>query len=607
MKRFLVILLLVLGGLNLTAQVGINKDGSAPDASAMLDVKSTVGGMLIPRMTAADRDNIATPATGLTVYVTDDNNFYYYDGAAWQALQQAGKAWLLGGNSGVTATQFLGTTDAADLIIKTNNLTQATVNSNGEFGLGAAPNTNIKFYAYDTTRSVVGYFQSGEANTDNTGVVGDVSVSDYYGIGGAFYGGYKGIHAQVLPTGSGYYYGTYSRVEGGSGNNYGLRSKVSGDGTNYGAYATVNDAGGGTAVNYGFYSDLTGDGKNYAFIANASGAGKNYGFYGVFDVANGSGSIGHFSNLNTNGIGVVGNGNNLSTYYIPTNGAGLVGNGTLLGIIGYTAYDNSNAVAVEGYYTGSTQTDATGVYGYSAPANYYGYGVKGYGGWIGVYGETDSNGFAGVYGKAPSNNSTTTTPYAVYANGDLGSSGAKNFLIDYPLDPANKFLKHFSLESDEILNVYRGNVILNNQGKARVKLPAYFKDINKDYSYVLTAIGQPAPGLYVAKEINNRGQFVIAGGHPGQKVSWYVYAQRNDPYIQQHPEKLKVILKKNPKERGKYLMPELYGQPASKAIFQPESKKRKVEERVLKNSVITAPVDKIDKKTKTNFKRHRVK
>ena len=50
------------------AQVGINTDGSVPDASAMLDVKSTTSGLLIPRMTAADRDNIASPATGLLVY-----------------------------------------------------------------------------------------------------------------------------------------------------------------------------------------------------------------------------------------------------------------------------------------------------------------------------------------------------------------------------------------------------------------------------------------------------------------------------------------------------------------------------------------------------------
>ncbi|MBL7103010.1 MAG: hypothetical protein ISS18_01650 [Bacteroidales bacterium] len=53
------------------------------DLSAMLDVKSLNKGLLIPRMTSAQRDAITTPATGLLVYITTDNNFYYFDGADW--------------------------------------------------------------------------------------------------------------------------------------------------------------------------------------------------------------------------------------------------------------------------------------------------------------------------------------------------------------------------------------------------------------------------------------------------------------------------------------------------------------------------------------------
>lgn len=65
-------------------QVAINNDGSAPDPSAMLDVKSSEAGMLIPRMSAAQRNSIPGPATGLLVYVTDDNNYYYFNGVDWQ-------------------------------------------------------------------------------------------------------------------------------------------------------------------------------------------------------------------------------------------------------------------------------------------------------------------------------------------------------------------------------------------------------------------------------------------------------------------------------------------------------------------------------------------
>ena len=58
------------------AQVAINTDGSQPDNSAMLDVKSTSKGMLVPRMTTTERDAINNPATGLLIFCTTNNQFY---------------------------------------------------------------------------------------------------------------------------------------------------------------------------------------------------------------------------------------------------------------------------------------------------------------------------------------------------------------------------------------------------------------------------------------------------------------------------------------------------------------------------------------------------
>ena len=60
------------------AQVGINTDGSQPDSSAMLDVKSHTKGMLIPRMTHVEIMNIVNPADGLQVYNTDDGKMYIF-------------------------------------------------------------------------------------------------------------------------------------------------------------------------------------------------------------------------------------------------------------------------------------------------------------------------------------------------------------------------------------------------------------------------------------------------------------------------------------------------------------------------------------------------
>lgn len=67
--------------------LSINTDGSRADSSAILDVKSTAKGILIPRVTIAQKNAIALPAVGLLVYQTDgDSGFYYYNGTTWLLL-----------------------------------------------------------------------------------------------------------------------------------------------------------------------------------------------------------------------------------------------------------------------------------------------------------------------------------------------------------------------------------------------------------------------------------------------------------------------------------------------------------------------------------------
>ena len=63
----------------ITAQVGINDNNAQPDASAMLDVKSTTKGILIPRMTTTERNAISSPATGLMIYNTSTSAFNFYN------------------------------------------------------------------------------------------------------------------------------------------------------------------------------------------------------------------------------------------------------------------------------------------------------------------------------------------------------------------------------------------------------------------------------------------------------------------------------------------------------------------------------------------------
>jgi len=67
--------------------VAINNSGSSADGSAMLDITSTTSGLLIPRMSLAQRNLISNPATGLMVYQTDNNpGFYYYTGSGWNRV-----------------------------------------------------------------------------------------------------------------------------------------------------------------------------------------------------------------------------------------------------------------------------------------------------------------------------------------------------------------------------------------------------------------------------------------------------------------------------------------------------------------------------------------
>jgi hypothetical protein len=150
----------------------------------------------------------------------------------------------------------------------------------------------------------------------------------------------------------------------------------------------------------------------------------------------------------------------------------------------------------------------------------------------------------------------------VSVSGNFSATGTKNFRIDHPLDPANKYLFHASIESSEVLNLYSGNVVLNASGEAVVQLPDWFEVINKDFRYQLTPIGAPGRDLYVGEEVSG-GHFKIAGGKPGSKVSWLVSGVRSDAWEKAHP--MEVEADKGA-DRGHYLTPELYGAPETARI-----------------------------------------
>jgi hypothetical protein len=148
--------------------------------------------------------------------------------------------------------------------------------------------------------------------------------------------------------------------------------------------------------------------------------------------------------------------------------------------------------------------------------------------------------------------------------GGLDVIGTKNFKIDHPSDPENKYLVHTCVESSQMKNVYDGAARLDEDGSVWVALPEWFEALNGDFRYQLTAVGGPAPRLHVAEEIAE-GRFKIAGGEAGMKVCWQVTGSRKDPWAAANP--FKVEQDKREQDRGRYLEPRLYGAPEEQRII----------------------------------------
>ncbi|HZI31449.1 MAG TPA: hypothetical protein VFF11_03855, partial [Candidatus Binatia bacterium] len=166
----------------------------------------------------------------------------------------------------------------------------------------------------------------------------------------------------------------------------------------------------------------------------------------------------------------------------------------------------------------------------------------------GVVGEAENGAAAtGVWGISSSG-------LAGLFSGDINVTGAitagtKDFKIDDPIDPANKFLYHASVESSQMKTIYDGATTLDSRGEAEVQLPAWFDALNGEFRYQLTCVGGYAP-VYIAQKIQGNS-FKIAGGKPGLEVDWQVTGVRHDAYAQAHP--LTVEVEKAAHERGFYL------------------------------------------------------
>ena len=128
--------------------------------------------------------------------------------------------------------------------------------------------------------------------------------------------------------------------------------------------------------------------------------------------------------------------------------------------------------------------------------------------------------------------------------GGMMSAAAKAFKIDHPLDPENKYLIHNSIESNERINIYSGNIKTDDQGYAMIQLPDYMNALNKDFKYQLTIVDKTFAQAIIWEPMNvNTNSFTIKTNEPNIKVSWQITGTRQDTWAKENP--MKVEIQKN--------------------------------------------------------------
>lgn len=329
MKKLIFLGILIIGTLTQfearTQGVAINNDNSAPDASAMLDVKSTTKGLLAPRMTQAQRNAIANPATGLAIYQTDGGPGLYYNAGTpaipgWSLVGNNAGQWQ---NNGSSIYYNLGNVGIGNSIPEgvlhvaenpgiptaafgpsispfpyNTNVTIADDDADAFLYVGQAPyNTGFLAWIYNIDPAL-GHYGLGTFNGSNSLILqeagGNVGIGTLtpasrlhvdYDVSGSAFLGYSFYYPNY------FYHNELTSSGSGQAATYSFRSSSSNNGTGYGVY-TSNSA----SMGYSFWGDYYSfgtSGFNYNDYNRCGGVlgADNYGFYW--------GSLGYKNSSNT--------------------------------------------------------------------------------------------------------------------------------------------------------------------------------------------------------------------------------------------------------------------------------------------------------------------
>jgi hypothetical protein len=377
-SRIIIVLgmFLLIPGFYTFSQVAINTDGTTPDNSAMLDVKSIVKGALLPRMTQAQRNAIASPANSLLIYQTDVAPGYYYN-----AGTSVSPSWMMVGNCALTLPyEGIVSFEFAGFKVINDYSPGSTTGIWGE----AAASAGRGLYGMASSVTGINYGVYGLSNSSSgTGVYGQGN----YGMEGISMNTTgRGVYGKAASS-SGINYGVYGQSESSQG--YGVNGQ--------GDYVGV--LGGSTSsTGYGIIGE------------NSSSTGAALGVYGFSNSSSGKGVYG----LGNFGIQGTSNG---------ATGRGVYGQVTSSSGINYGVYGESNSSSGRGVYGQATSSSSGVSYGvYGEASSTVGRGVYGKGVSSGVMGESSSSQGIGVCGQALA---TTGNPKGIYGltNSATGYSG----------------------------------------------------------------------------------------------------------------------------------------------------------------------------------------
>jgi hypothetical protein len=203
------------------AQVKIGDNATSINAASLLELETTDKGFVLPRVSITSTSSSSPLASGLltgtVVYNTNSSTtggsgtgIYYWDGSKWNFLTNTTNYWSLTGNSGMNAsTNFIGTTDATDFVVRTNNTERIHVlgaasgsSKEGWIGMGITPpRSSLDVTGNFTNKNVITI-----QNTSNSGYSSVDMMDDAGNLKGTFGYGNSGTGSFF---GSRDYFSTY--------------------------------------------------------------------------------------------------------------------------------------------------------------------------------------------------------------------------------------------------------------------------------------------------------------------------------------------------------------------------------------------------------------